>query len=172
MKVRQGALLYNKIDCYNKGVQKKVPLAQWKIALTPQNIKDTRSSFSWLRPGIADQLSILLRIMVFLEVEMQGSILIHLTNWYENLHKAVILRWMGSSTTRKSSNEHGFFVIVTSFGKIGEGRIRDLTGDVFFSVTFKGTMSTVTMKNPWHYWCVMTNKALMCISNCADPPHL
>jgi len=59
---------------------------------------------------------------------------------------------MNISTTRKSSNEHGFFVDVTSGGKIGEGRIRDLTGDVLFPVTCKKTIPTtiptVTMTNP------------------------
>jgi len=58
---------------------------------------------------------------------------------------------MSISTTRKSSNEHGFFVAVTSLSKIGEGRIRDLTGDVLFLVAFKGAIPTVTMKNPGHY---------------------
>ena len=59
---------------------------------------------------------------------------------------------MNISTTRKSSNEHGFFVDVTSGGKIGEGRIRDLTGDVLFPVNYKKTipttMPTVIMTNP------------------------
>ena len=49
---------------------------------------------------------------------------------------------MNISTTRKLSNEHGFFVDVTSGGKIGEGRIRDLTGDVLFSVTCKRVILT------------------------------
>ena len=39
---------------------------------------------------------------------------------------------MSISTTRKSPNEHGFFIVVTFLGKIGEERIRDLTGDVLF----------------------------------------
>ena len=44
---------------------------------------------------------------------------------------------MEDFATRKSSNEHGFFVAVTYLNKIGEERIRDLTGDVSFLVTFK-----------------------------------
>ena len=59
---------------------------------------------------------------------------------------------MEDFATRKSSNDHGFFVDVTSRGKIGEGRIRDLTGDVLFPVTCKKTIPTtiptVTMTNP------------------------
>jgi len=53
---------------------------------------------------------------------------------------------MGSSAIRKSSNEHEFFVPVTSLNKIGEGRIRDLTGDVLFPVTFKCAMLIVIRK--------------------------
>ena len=37
MKVMQDALLYNKIECYNK----EVPLSQRKAALTPQDIYTT-----------------------------------------------------------------------------------------------------------------------------------
>jgi len=47
---------------------------------------------------------------------------------------------MGSPFTRKSSNEHAFFVAITSLNKIGEGRIRDLTIDVLSPVTFKCAM--------------------------------
>ena len=52
-------------------------------------------------------------------------------------HVAIILRLMEDFATRKSSNEHEFFVAVTSLNKIGEERIRDLTGDITFPVTFK-----------------------------------
>ena len=77
---------------------------------------------------------------------------------------------MGSSATRKSSNEHEFFVAVTSLNKIGEGRIRDLTGDVFFKVTFKCTMLIVIRKDLRPYRCIMPNNILMCIENRANLP--
>ena len=38
MKVIQDTVLYNKIDCYNKGVQRSLSLSQRKVALTPQDI--------------------------------------------------------------------------------------------------------------------------------------
>ena len=83
---------------------------------------------------------------------MQGSSLIP----PDQLMWAVILRLMSISTTKKASNEHGFFVAVTSLSKIGEGRIRYLTGDVLFPVVFKAaiptTIPTVTMTNPGHCW--------------------
>jgi len=55
-------------------------------------------------------------------------------------HKTVILRLMGYFATRKSSNEHGFSVDITSLNKIGEGRIQDHTDNVPFPVTFKCIM--------------------------------
>ena len=46
-----------------------------------------------------------------------------------------------------TSNEHRLFVAVTSLNKIGEGRIRDLTGDVLFPVTYKCAMLIVIRKD-------------------------
>jgi len=82
----------------------------------------------------------------FSRSKCRGAFGFHPTNWCEGLHKATILHLMGSSTTRKSSNEHEFFVDVTSLNKIGEGRIWDLTGDVLFPVTFKYAMLIVIRK--------------------------
>ena len=98
--------------------------------------------------------------MVFLDVEIQRNILI----LSEQLVWTVIPRLMSISTTRKSSNEHGFFVDVTFGGKIGEGRIRDLTSDILFPVASMDTIPTVTMINPGLCWCIMSNKALTNIS--------
>ena len=75
---------------------------------------------------------------------------------------------MESSATRKSSNEHGLFVIVTSLNKIGEGRIRDLISDVLFPVTFKCTMLIIIRKDLRPFWCIMPNNVLTCIENRAD----
>jgi len=77
---------------------------------------------------------------------------------------------MGSSSTRKSSNEHGFFIVVTSLNKFGEWRIRDLTDDILFSVTFKCAMLIVIRKDLRHYWCIMSNNVLMGIDNRAELP--
>ena len=52
-------------------------------------------------------------------------------------HEALILRLMEDFVTKKPSKEHGFFVAVISLNKICEGRIRDLTSEVSFPVTFK-----------------------------------
>jgi len=86
---------------------------------------------------------LLFRIMELLEVEMQWVTLIppdQLDMKGLPPHEAVILRLMEDFATRKASNRHRLFVDVTSLSNIGEGKIRDLTGDVPFPVTFKYSM--------------------------------
>lgn len=48
------------------------------------------------------------------------------------LHKAIILRHMDDTAIRKASEEHGYCVAVTTLNSIGEGKVRDLPGDVRF----------------------------------------
>jgi len=71
----------------------------------------------------------------FLRSKYRGAFWFHLTNRCKGHQKAIIVRLMGSSTIRKSSNEHGFFVAITALNKIGKGRIQDLIGDILFPVT-------------------------------------
>ena len=61
------------------------------------------------------------------------------------------------------------FLLLT-LNKIGEGKIRDLTGDVLFPVAFKFAMHIVIRKDPRPHWCIMSNNVLMCIENRADLP--
>jgi len=104
MKVIQGTLLYNKIECYNKGVQRSPFCSVKSCTHSSQYMKFVLSTM--------DQLLLLLRTMVFLKVEMRGNPLIP----PDQLAWAIILRLMNISTTRKSPNEHGFFIAVTSLG--------------------------------------------------------
>ncbi|KAJ6816121.1 DNA-directed RNA polymerase V subunit 7 [Iris pallida] len=78
--------------------------------------------------------------MVFLEVELPWNVLLppdQLNTQGLLLHKAIILRLLQDIASRKAAKEHGYYIAVTSLNKIGEGKIRDLTGDVLFPVTFK-----------------------------------
>lgn len=78
--------------------------------------------------------------MVFLEVELPWNCLIppdQLDTKGLLLHKAIILRLLEDVAARKSSKEHGCYIAVTSLNRIGEGKVRQLTGDVLFPVTFK-----------------------------------
>jgi len=146
---------------------KRSPLAQRKVALTPW--KYTKFVFLTVA-GTQINLLSSWEQWCFSRSKYKGAFRFHWTNWCEGLHKAVILHLIGSSTTRKSFNEYGFFVAVTSLNKIGEGRIWDFTSDVLFPVTFKCAMLIVIRKDPRPYWCIMSNTILMCIENRADLP--
>lgn len=83
--------------------------------------------------------------MVFFEVEMQWNVLISPNELDEKgllLQKAIIVRLMEEFANRKASKEHGYYVAVTSLNSIGDGKVRGLTGDVLFPVTF----SCITQK--------------------------
>ena len=79
---------------------------------------------------------------------------------------------MGSSTARKSSIEHEYFIVVTFLNKIGEERIWDLTGDVLFPVTFKCAMLIVIREDLRPYWRIISNNVFMCIENRENLPRL
>jgi len=100
----------------------------------------------------------------FLRSKCKGAFWFYPTNWCEGLHKAVILRLMGSSTTRKSSNEHGFFVVVTFLNKIGEGGSETFLVTSSFSwpsnapcSLWSGRIRDITCASyPIMSWCVST----------------
>ncbi|KAM0936641.1 putative DNA-directed RNA polymerase [Dioscorea sansibarensis] len=77
--------------------------------------------------------------MVFLEVEMPWNVLIAPDKLDAKgllLRKAIIIRLLEDIANRKASKEHGYYVAVTALKKIGEGKVRDMTGEVLFPVTF------------------------------------
>ncbi|XP_072978983.1 DNA-directed RNA polymerase V subunit 7-like [Typha angustifolia] len=83
--------------------------------------------------------------MVFLEVEIPWNVLVspdQLSPKGLLLQKAIILRLLEDIANRKASKEHGYYAAVTALKSIGEGKVRELTGDVFFPVTF----SCITQK--------------------------
>ena len=106
----------------------------------------------------------------FLTSKWKRAFWFYPTNWCEGLRKAVIFGSMGSSTTRKSSNEHDFFVTVTFLSKIGEGRIWDLLVTSSFLWPSDAPYPLWPRKDPWHYWCIMCNNDLMCFDNRTDLP--
>uniref|UniRef100_A0A1D1Y5W5 DNA-directed RNA polymerase subunit n=1 Tax=Anthurium amnicola TaxID=1678845 RepID=A0A1D1Y5W5_9ARAE len=78
--------------------------------------------------------------MVFLEVELSWNVLIAPDNLYAEglkLQRSIILRILEDISNRKASKEYGYFVAVTTLENIGEGKVRELTGDVLFPVVFK-----------------------------------
>lgn len=58
------------------------------------------------------------------------------------LQKAIIVRLMDDFAAKKATKDLGYFLAVTTLDKIGEGKIRERTGDVLFPVEF----SCITFK--------------------------
>lgn len=58
------------------------------------------------------------------------------------LQKAICIRLLEDFSSKKASKNLGYFMAVTTLEKIGEGRVREHTGDVLFPVEF----SCVTFK--------------------------
>ncbi|RLN29290.1 DNA-directed RNA polymerase V subunit 7-like [Panicum miliaceum] len=77
--------------------------------------------------------------MVFLEAEMSWNVLIsprELDRKGLLLRKAIIVRLLEDVTNRRASKEHGYYIAVNQLKAISEGKVRELTGDVLFPVTF------------------------------------
>ncbi|KAL6897774.1 hypothetical protein ACP4OV_006733 [Aristida adscensionis] len=77
--------------------------------------------------------------MVFLEAEMSWNVLIspgQLNPKGLLLRKEIIVRLLEDVTNRKASKEHGYYIAVNQLKGISEGKVRELTGDVLFPVTF------------------------------------
>ncbi|PIN08836.1 DNA-directed RNA polymerase subunit E' [Handroanthus impetiginosus] len=58
------------------------------------------------------------------------------------LQKAIISRLMANFAAKKASKDLGYFLAVTTVGNIGEGKVRQQSGDVLFPVDF----SCITFK--------------------------
>ena len=77
--------------------------------------------------------------MVFLEAEMSWNVLISPSQLDRKgllLRKGIIVRLLEDVTNRRASKEHGYYVAVNQLKAISEGKVRELTGDVLFPVTF------------------------------------
>ncbi|KAJ3673885.1 hypothetical protein LUZ60_005877 [Juncus effusus] len=77
--------------------------------------------------------------MVFLEAEMEWNVLTppdQLTNLGLLLRKSIFVRLLEDFSNKKASKEHGYFVVITKVNSIGEGKVREITGDVLFPVNF------------------------------------
>uniref|UniRef100_A0ACD5TWC5 Uncharacterized protein n=1 Tax=Avena sativa TaxID=4498 RepID=A0ACD5TWC5_AVESA len=77
--------------------------------------------------------------MVFLQVEKSWNVLIspdQLSPEGLLLRKSIIVRLLEDITNRKASKDHGYYIAVNQLKDISEGKVRELTGDVLFPVTF------------------------------------
>ncbi|KQK07377.1 DNA-directed RNA polymerase V subunit 7 [Brachypodium distachyon] len=77
--------------------------------------------------------------MVFLLADMSWNVLIspdQLSSKGLLLRKSILVRLLEDIANRKASKEHGYYIAVNELKEISEGKVRELTGDVLFPVTF------------------------------------
>ncbi|KNA17149.1 hypothetical protein SOVF_082690 [Spinacia oleracea] len=76
---------------------------------------------------------------MFIKVQLPWNVIIpceHMDVKGLMLQKSIILRLMEDFTSKKATKELGYLLAVTTLDNIGEGRVRQQTGDVLFPVTF------------------------------------
>lgn len=78
-------------------------------------------------------------IKMFLKSQLQWNVIIPAENLDVKglaLQKAIIIRLLEEFAAKKATSSLGYFLAVTTLDNIGEGRVRENTGDVLFPVTF------------------------------------
>ena len=82
---------------------------------------------------------------MYLKVQLPWNVIIPAENLDAKglmLQRSIIVRLMENFATRKATKDLGYFLAVTTLESIGEGRVRQHTGDVLFPVVF----SCITFK--------------------------
>jgi len=82
---------------------------------------------------------------MFLKVQLPLNVIIAAENLDAKglmLQRAIIIRLLGDFAARKATKDLGYYHAVTTLDSIGEGRVRQQTGDVVFPVFF----SAITFK--------------------------
>ncbi|KAJ4969290.1 hypothetical protein NE237_015991 [Protea cynaroides] len=82
---------------------------------------------------------------MYLEVKMNWNVVISPENLDGKglmLQRAIILRLLEDFSTKKATKDHGYFLALTTLDRIGEGKVRQESGDVLFPVGF----SCITFK--------------------------
>ncbi|XP_021910051.1 DNA-directed RNA polymerase V subunit 7 [Carica papaya] len=54
------------------------------------------------------------------------------------LQKSIVIRLLDDFASKKATKDLGYFLAVTTLEKIGEGKVRQHSGDVLFPVVFSG----------------------------------
>ncbi|KAH1037116.1 hypothetical protein GLYMA_20G204700v4 [Glycine max] len=76
---------------------------------------------------------------MFLKVQLHWNVIIAAENLQPEglmLHRAIIVRLLSDFAVKKATKDLGYFLAVTTLEKIGEGKVRQHTGDVLFPVVF------------------------------------
>ncbi|KAK1379868.1 DNA-directed RNA polymerase V subunit 7 [Heracleum sosnowskyi] len=77
---------------------------------------------------------------MFLKAQLQWNVILPAENLDAKglaLQKAIIVRLLDEFAAKRATSTLGYFLAVTSLDKVGEGRVRQHSGDVLFPVTFK-----------------------------------
>ncbi|XP_050373795.1 DNA-directed RNA polymerase V subunit 7-like [Argentina anserina] len=77
---------------------------------------------------------------MFLKTELQWNVVIPAESLDAKglmLQKAIVVRLLDDFAKRKATKDLGYLLALTTIEKIGEGKVRQHTGDVLFPVTFK-----------------------------------
>ena len=93
--------------------------------------------FFWFKTGVEKKM--------FLKVQLPWNVIIPAENLDAKglmLQRAITVHLIENFTTRKATKDLGYFLAVTILESIGEGRVRQHTGDVPFPVVF----SCITLK--------------------------
>ncbi|KAJ4881225.1 DNA-directed RNA polymerase V subunit 7 [Raphanus sativus] len=78
---------------------------------------------------------------MFLKVELPWNVMIPAENMDAKglmLKRTILVQLLEAFASKRATKELGYYLTVTSLDKIGEGKIREHTGEVMFPVVFSG----------------------------------
>ena len=78
---------------------------------------------------------------MFLKVELPWNVMIPAENMDAKglmLKRTILIQLLEAFASKRATKELGYYLTVTSLDKIGEGKIREHTGEVMFPVVFSG----------------------------------
>ncbi|KAK1324436.1 hypothetical protein QJS10_CPA01g01516 [Acorus calamus] len=76
---------------------------------------------------------------MFLEVEISGNVFLPPSELDKQgliLHRSIIFHLLEDIARKKATQDHGYFVAVTTLNQVNNGRIREDEGNVRFPVTY------------------------------------
>uniref|UniRef100_A0A2P2QMG8 DNA-directed RNA polymerase subunit n=1 Tax=Rhizophora mucronata TaxID=61149 RepID=A0A2P2QMG8_RHIMU len=78
---------------------------------------------------------------MYLKVQLPWNVIIPAENLDSKglvLQKAIIIHLLEEFAAKRATKDLGYYLAVTTLEKIGEGKVRQRTGDVLFPVVFNG----------------------------------
>ncbi|VVA98672.1 unnamed protein product [Arabis nemorensis] len=77
---------------------------------------------------------------MFIKVKLPGSVTIPAEDMDKGLilQRAILIRLLNAFASKKATNDLGYFIALTTLEEIGEGKIREHTGEILFPVVFSG----------------------------------